>query len=176
MSLQIFFVPIVQWRHLDCTAHSMMTYQVCTQVNIPHCAGAIHGCDKLPYWSPYTSICGQLDDNLLPLKLKQYSKASSYAVYGSWNETCILKTMHHEVGKTSKNPRKIHIKCSKCWRYVDFTQIFGKNLRISTIFGTKIQNHLSSRSAQLETVYIEALLYPFKGIFVIDLIQKYHPF
>ena len=117
-----------------------------------------------------------MHDNLLPLKLKQKSKASSYAVYGSWNETCILKTMHHEVGKTSKNPRKIHIKCSKCSGYVDFTQMFGKNLRISTIFGTKIQNHLSSRSAQLETVYIEALLYPFKGIFVIDLIQKYHPF
>ena len=30
------------------------------------------------------------------------SKASSYAVFGSWKKPCILKTVHLEVGKTQK--------------------------------------------------------------------------
>ena len=36
--------------------------------------------------------------------------ASSYVVFGSRIKPVYLKTVHHEVGKNPKNPRKIHVK------------------------------------------------------------------
>ena len=73
--------------------------------------------------------------------------------------------VYHEVGKNPKNPRKIHIKCSKFSRYEDFLGIFAKNLRkfakicVSQVFLELIQNVVSTRFAHLEAAYLEALLY-----------------
>ena len=95
-----------------------------------------------------------------------YSQISSYTVFGSWKKLCIWKTVHHEVGKKSKNLCKIHIKCSKFSRYADLLQIFAKNQhksrknpRISSVFRTAIQYHVSPRPAHIEVTYFEALLY-----------------
>ena len=39
--------------------------------------------------------------------VEKYSKASRYTDFGSRKKMCILKTVHHEVGKIQENPRKI---------------------------------------------------------------------
>ena len=57
--------------------------------------------------------------NALREERDKYSMGSSYAIFGSWKKPRISKTMYHEDGKNPKNPRKIHIKCSKFSRDMD---------------------------------------------------------
>ena len=71
---------------------------------------------------------------------------------------CISKTVHYEVGKNPKNPRKTLENFEIC-RFLQKIHVSTRSRLKIQISLDPIENRVSARPALLEATYLEALLY-----------------